>query len=107
MKRNPSPKQRFIKEYARLIYGDDAKSNALTPKDRAIVKRLFKECPLDALLAYPAWITQNWPAIQSDLANDRFNGDSSRPGTYLFSGGFLRVYLSYIMMGKPFPYSRR
>jgi hypothetical protein len=96
MRRNPSPKQRFIKDYARLIYGPDAKSNALTHKDRTIVKCLFTSLPdhTDLLVQYPAWLEDNWTAIRSDLDNKDFHSDISTPGTYLFASHFLYLYLN-------------
>ncbi len=102
MKRSPSPKQRFIKDYARLIYGPDAKSNSLTPKDRAIVKCLFTSLPdhTDLLVQYPAWLEDNWPAIRTHLANPGFKSDISAPGTYLFAPYFINCFLFYIAEGK-------
>jgi hypothetical protein len=102
MRRNPSPKQRFIKDYARLIYGPDAKSNSLTPKDRTIVKCLFTSLPdhTDLLVQYPAWLEDNWAAIRTHLANPGFKSDISTPGTYLFAPYFVNCFLFYIAEGK-------
>ncbi len=98
MKRNPSPKQRFIKDYARLIYGPDAKSNALTHKDRIIIKHVFKyySGPPELLAQYPAWVQDNWPVIRTHLDNPGFKSDISAPGTYLFDAYFITWFLSYI-----------
>ncbi len=102
MRRNPSPKQRFIKDYARLIYGPDAKSNALTHKDRIITKSLFNgfRGPPELLAGYPRWLEDNWPAIRSHLANPGFKSDISTPGTYLFAPHFLNCFLFYIAKGE-------
>jgi hypothetical protein len=101
MKRNPSPKQRFIKDYARLIYGPDAKSNALTHKDRIIIKRLFtvyRDCH-ELLAGYPAWLKDNFPAIRTHLDNPGFEGDISTPGTYLFSTSFMSQFMAHLQRG--------
>jgi hypothetical protein len=102
MRRNPSPKQRFIKDYARLIYGPDAKSNALTHKDRIIIKSLFNNFrgPPELLAQYPAWLQDNWAAIRTHLANPGFKSDISTPGTYLFAPYFVSCFLFYIAEGK-------
>jgi hypothetical protein len=102
MRRNPSPKQRFIKDYARLIYGPDAKSNALTHKDRIIIKSLFNNFrgPPELLAQYPAWLQDNWLVIRTHLDNKDFHSDISTPGTYLFAPHFVNWFLSYIAKGK-------
>jgi hypothetical protein len=99
MPRNPSPKQRFIKEYARLIYGPAAKSNALTKKDRAAIKHLFFACRKyeDALVKYPGWITDNWIPITRRLNRGNFRADKSKPGLYLISSDFVSRYLPYVI----------
>jgi hypothetical protein len=101
MKRSPSPKQRFIKDYARLIYGPEAKSNALTHKDRTIIKNLFTVYPAshELLAGYPAWLKDNWPAIRSHLDNPEFEGDISTPGTYLFSSSFMSQFMAHLRRG--------
>ncbi len=102
MKRSPSPKQRFIKDYARLIYGPDAKSNALTHKDRTIIKHVFKyySGPPELLAQYPAWVQDNWSVIRTHLDNPGFKSDISAPGTYLFAPYFINCFLFYIAEGK-------
>jgi hypothetical protein len=102
MKRQPSPKQRFIKDYARLIYGPDAKSNALTHKDRIIIKHLFKyySGPPELLAQYPAWVQDNWLVIRTHLDNPGFRSDISTPGTYLFDAYFISWFMSYIAKNK-------
>lgn len=102
MKRNPSPKQRFIKDYAKLIYGPTAKSNALTRRDRAIVKRLFEDYSSheDLLSQYPAWLSDNWPAVRTWVDNKNFYSDGSRPGTYLFAGHFIQSFWPHLARGE-------
>jgi hypothetical protein len=105
MTRTPSPKQRFIKDYARLVYGPAAKSNALTKKDRAVIKQLF--CYYGAsgyvLENYPNWIAENWTAIQRDLQRGSLRADISRPGIYLLAGHTVADYLPYAYRGRRFP----
>ncbi len=105
MTRNPSPKQRFIKDYARLVYGPAAKSNALTRKDRAVIKRLFcyYGSPENALENFPNWIAENWTAIQRDLQRGSLRADLSRPGIYLMAGHIVSDYLPYVRDGRRFP----
>lgn len=102
MKRNPSPKQGFIKDYAKLIYGPDAKSNALDNKDRAIIKRLFDVWAeyTDALVKYPNWLATNWETIMDRKHSRKFKADYSKPGTYLFSNSFLSAHLNYARRGE-------
>lgn len=102
MKRNPSPKQRFIKDYARLLYGPDAKSNSLNARDRAIIKRLFDVWAeyTDALMKYPNWLATNWETIMDIKHSLKFKADYSKPGTYLFSDHFVQTYLGNARRGE-------
>lgn len=106
MKRNPSPKQRFIKDYAKLIYGPTAKSNALTRRDRNLIAQLFKDYAQHhhLLVQYPRWLSDNWLAVQSHIDNPSFYSDSSKPGRYLFSHHFVSWFLnSYVATNRALP----
>lgn len=95
MPRNPSPYQRFKRNFARVIYG--RKSNCLTADELRHMKALFRhfpECQHDALALYPDWLEANWAEIER--LEERRLRDPETPPYFLFSKLRIARYLSQL-----------